>query len=596
MATAYETQLLNKKFQGNIVIKILGTYFSIWRPDSGLSIDYPYTRSIKSLIVNPTQVDLKRANQTISNYSFKIVDKDGILTTLIKDRGDAMLGQQVEIWIGRMTGSFDFSNYFKLPITKVKKIDHSENAYYFSTTETTDRMNAPVFDLTGKLEDAILSSTTTFTLIESIASWPSSGLGKIENEFFSWASKNDGARTISGILRGLKGTSAVDHDAGNMIERVYDVSDNPINILLKLLISNGGGGAYDVYPDGLGIDPVLIDLTAIEALRDSIFTGETFSFSLYGIENALKFIEEEILLACNLRFITSNQSKISLALLDQSVFGSTLQAINEDTITTYPKWEVDDNQITNVIEIQWDWDEGTQQYLEVDTYRDTDSISVNGERAPYKIQFKGPKAAAGGQAIVNDRGDRLLTRFSSPNPVITLKTHVDKHLYEVGSKVLLTSSQIPYVSGTLTFATELEIISRGINFETGDVAFKLAFTSYSGIRPCYIAPSDIITVVTSQKIIQVAAGRGDCYTVGWKMRLWDIAALAYTADPVNTIASIVGDVITFENDWTTVLSPSNYRLKFADYDEATEDQHRYCFISDMGNDFADGSSTYRITF
>jgi hypothetical protein len=289
-------------------------------------------------------------------------------------------------------------------------------------------------------------------------------------------------------------------------------------------------------------------------------------------------------------------SKISVALLDQSVFGDAPASIDEDTIGSYPGWEVDDNSIVNVLQIEWDWLEGTQKYNLTDTYKDAQSILDNGERKPQIIKIKGPKLAVGGQDIVDDRGARFLTRFATPNPVITFKTQISKHLLTVGSKVLVQSSQIPYVSGTLQFATELEIISRGINFETGDVAFKLAFTSYSGFRPCYIAPSDIAGVITNQKTVDVPAGRGLCYEVGWKMRLWNIAAIGYTADVVNEIASIVGDTITFVDNFVTTLTPSAFRLKFADYDDVSEDQKRYCFISDAGNDFADGASTYSITF
>ena len=212
------------------------------------------------------------------------------------------------------------------------------------------------------------------------------------------------------------------------------------------------------------------------------------------------------------------------------------------------------------------------------------------------MQLKGPRSVSGGQAIVDDRADRLLTRFASPNPEISISTHIDKHLLMVGSKVLLTSSQIPYVSGTLQFATELEVISRGINFETGDVKFKLAFTSYSGIRPCYIAPSDVMVNIIDQSTIDVPAGRGPCYEVGWKMRIWDIAAIGYASTQVNEIASIVGDTITFVDPSSTTLTDNDFRLKFCDYDDATQDQKRYCFISDMGNDFPDGASTYSITF
>lgn len=596
MASAYEIELGKKNFRSNVVIKLIGQYFAIHQPDSGLIIPSPFDKSVKSIIVNPTQVDLLRANQTIANYSFRLLDKDESITALIKERANAFSGQEVEIYVGRITGSFDFADYFKLPTVKVKQISHSENAYYFSCSEITDRMQKGVFNLAGKLEDAILAATSTFTLVNDTTNWPVSGTGKLEDEFFSWSGKDDSLRELTGVLRGLKGTDAVDHDAGTDISWVYDVTENPLNILLKLLISGGGGGVYDVYEDGLGIDQNLVDITEIESIRDAIFFGEQFSYSLYDIDDCLQFIEDEILLGCNLRLITSNAGKISIAVLDQSVFGTSLMSIDETTISAYPSWEVTDDDIQNVIEFQWDWDEGTQNFLQLSTYKNQDSIDVNGEREAYQVALKGPRVALDGQTIIDDRSDRFLQRFASSNPKISLKTQIDTHIAELGSKVLVQSSQIPSNTGTLEFATELEVISRGINFETGDVTLKVAFTSYSDIRKCYIAPSDIAITIVDQRTVIVAAGRGDAYSLGWKMRLWDIVGISYTVDSVNIIESIAGDKITFVNDWVTLLTAGNFRIKFADYDDATIDQRRYCFISDSGNDFPDGSSTYRITF
>ena len=596
MATPYELQLNNKKFRPNIVIRFLSTYFAIEQPDSGLAISYPYSRVVQGLTVSPTQVDLERATQTIASYSFKLTDKNGVITALVKDKATALRGEQVEIWVGRRTGSFDFSNYFKLPNTFIKKVDHSENAYYISTSDSTDRLTRAIFSITGKLEDAVLPFTNSFTLQDSTASWPTSGMAKIEDEIFSWTGKNDTLRRLTGIVRGELGTEPVSHDATADIFFAHTDTDNPLNILLKLMISGGGGGVYDVYPSGLGISQSLIDIAGIEELRDEIFFDDVFSFNFYQISNALNFIEPEILSPCNVRFVISTDSKISLAILDQSLFGAATNTIDEDTITTYPKWSVDDNDTMNVIQMSWDWDDVLQQFNQVTVRKDADSIAMNGERSPFKVSFKGVKASLNGAAFIEKFSQRYLARFANPTPEISFKTQIDKHLASEGSKVLVISSQIPAVNGTLQFANELEVLSRAINFETGDVSFKLAFTSYTGVRGCFIAPSDIFLTVIDQKTITVPAGRGLQYQTGWKMRLWNIAAIDYTADAVNEIAFIVGDTITFVNNFSTTLTANNFRIKFANYDEITEDQKRYCFISNLGNDFADGKSTYRITF
>ncbi|OQA04089.1 MAG: hypothetical protein BWY68_00520 [bacterium ADurb.Bin400] len=110
------------------------------------------------------------------------------------------------------------------------------------------------------------------------------------------------------------------------------------------------------------------------------------------------------------------------------------------------------------------------------------------------------------------------------------------------------------------------------------------------------------------------------------MLLWDEVGQVYEADPPNKIvgieedgnylltesgnfliaengnfltqeADIGDDTIIFENNWTTTVTfPNTYRIRFADYDEATASQHRYGFISDGGANFDDGTPTYKVTY
>lgn len=62
----------------------------------------------------------------------------------------------------------------------------------------------------------------------------------------------------------------------------------------------------------------------------------------------------------------------------------------------------------------------------------------------------------------------------------------------------------------------------------------------------------------------------------------------------NVIASIVGDQITFENDWTGLVAGSTM-IRFADYDDSSLDQtSRYAYIVGGSGLFADGTGGYKI--
>lgn len=589
-----------KRFIPNVVILIGAQYYAIRNPDSGLTITAPFDRCISSMVLNPTSIDIKRVNTTIASYSFRLVDLQNVITTLIAGNAAAFVGQEVTIYLGRSRAnanepSIPFSDYYELPKTRIKKVEHSDNSYSFSSTEDTDRMNQPIFDATSALAVDILAGTTTLTMRDDISAFPASGFLKIDNEFMSYSSKNDGTKTFSGVIRGELTSVPAAHSANTSAYQVQTITDNPLNIVLRILASVGGGGSYDNLQDGCGLSSSLIDIAGIETLRDNLFSGVQFTLSFYNITSALKTLENEILQPCNLRFSYSKDSKLTLAILDRAIFVEETDIIDEDSISKYPKWSVDDSKIVNSLKIAWDYQEGSNQYLRNDVYEDATSIAAYGRRAPLSFSFKGIKAALGGAAFIDDYQRILLTRLSQPVAEVSLSTHIDKSLQTIGDKALVKTGTIPSLDGTLNFATEMEIVERAINFQTGDVNFKLAFTSFTGIRSCYIAPSDLFSTVIAQDKVTAPVGRGAMYFVGWKVRLYNNLTRTYEADPVNEIASIASDTITFVTPWATTIT-TNHKLKFADYDDCVDTQKRYCFISDSGANFDDGKPTYRITY
>lgn len=592
----YASELVNKQYTGNVVIRFLSTYFSIRQPDSGLSVGASYVGLVSSLQLSPVKIDPRVVQTPIANYSFKLLDKENVITALVKDYGQDIIGEEIEIWVGRTGVAMAFADYHQLPTTKVKKIEHSENAYAFSTAEDTDRIATPIYDQKTRLSIDILSGTTIITGLDDISGFPAAGRIKIEDEFFDYASKDDGTKTFSGIIRAVNGSTAVAHDALVDMMLAETISDNPINIILNILVSPSGGGAYDILDDGVNLDVGLVDVTAIEALRDSKFVDVEFELTLCDIPDALKYIEEQLLAPCGLRFGYGDSSTLTLFKLDQPIFVEPTDRIDEDTITTYPKWVVDENKIVNEIVVEWDYDEGTATFNERDTYTDTDSQTAFGRRPSRRFSFKGVQALLDGQEFVDQFAEDMLYRLANPSVQIDCSGQIDKHLLSPGEITILESSQVPRYDGTLGFDTEVEILGRGIDHVKGEVKWTFGFSSFSLIRSGYIAPSDLIVTKVSQKIITVASGRGAAYEVGYKIRLYNEVTDAYTADAVNTIESISGDTITFVNNFVTVLVPTTHRIKFADYDESvTAEQYRYCFISDDGNDFGDGERTYSIT-
>lgn len=597
---SYETKIRDdKEYIGNVVVRFLGEYFTLWNPDSGLVVKSTYKNLVGSLVLNPTTIDPKKVSTTIASYSVKLTDVGNVISELVKLSGEDLVGQPVDIWLGRVKAgaqdtALDFADYFKLPTTRIKEISRQDNAYTFKTTEETDRMNRPIYDTKTRLSGTVLAATTTFSVKDAIDDFPASGFLKIRNEFVGYTAKDNTLKTFTGLTRGEFSTLPDDYDDNEAVLIAEQVSGNPITTILKILISNGGGGAYDTLKDGLGIDPDLIDLVEIEAIRDELFPNVSFVSHLYDIDSALNELETEFLAPLNLRFTYSKDSKLTLAVLDKARFVDEVDVVDDDTVTSFPKWTVNDNKITNQIEIDWDYNEATAKYAQRTVFVDDDSVAAYGKKSSLKLKFKSLRASLSGQDFVNTFGAALLSRLSYPIPEIEVSTQIDKSLLNIGDKTLLRSSNLPNASGKLNFAEEMEVISRSINYQTGDVKLKLAFTSFTGVRSCYIAPSDTIQVVTAQDVVEVGAGKGDLWGVGWKVKLWDNVAHEYTADATNEIASIDGDEITFVDPWATTLIASQHRLKFPFFDEASEDQKRYCFISPDGLDFSNSEKSYKI--
>ncbi len=627
MSTAYVDEILNnKKFTGNIVIQVGDTYFGIRSPDSGLVIDSPYDKSVVSLTLNPTSVDVLKVTTTISSFTFRLSDKGNIITSLVLGDAQNLIGLPVTIWLGRSGTGMAFSDYFALPLTYVQKLDHADNTYSFSCSTSAQRMDRPIYAFTSATAVDLLVGTTIWTMRDDLTNFPTSGFLKIEDEFVSYSGVDLVNNQFTGVIRGELNSVPAAHAQFTDSVLVETVTDNPLNILLKILVSGGGGSAYDVLQDGLGIDNTLVDIADIESLRDDVFLGDQFTLSLYSIDSALKYIEDEILMPNGLRLTVSRNSKISVAVLNSARFVEETDIIDEDTITKYPKWSLDGVTVTNEIQIQWDFNEATQVFEKYSVFTNTDSITLYGASSPLALAFKGIKSALSGAALINAFGAKLLDRLSLPTPVIQVNTQLDKSIQNVGDKAYLVSSKIPAADGTLNFASDLEIISRSINQTSGDVQFKLAFTSFTNMRSAYIAPSDLITTFISQSRVNVTLGRGSYYLVGWYMRLWDELNQVYCADPPNKIIAITDagkylltqggdkivtqagegieleqdateDTITFLTDWaTTLVAGGRYRIRFADYDDAVDSQKRYGFISAGGANFPDGKPTYKVTY
>jgi len=591
--TTYDESLLSKKFRPNIIVYLKGEYFSVHQPDSGLVIDSDKVGMVKSLVLNPVTIDPSRPSTTISTISFSLLDKAGVVTNLFLNESNYLQNEEVLVYLGRVGVSMAFSDYFLLPRCYISQCSKNDGSWNFSTQEKKDRINRRVFSASTKLSGSILADTTEIT-VQDVTKIRDSGLVKIENEFLSYTGRDLVNGRITGCVRGERDTIAATHALGKDVYQADEIQANPIEILISLLVSTGGGGSYDTLIDGAAIDESLIDVTQMEDVRDQLVSGIEFNLALSNIESLQQFIENEILYPLGLRLRTNSNSKIGLAVLNRTYFDVDTKDFTHDNITKNPSFSVVDSKIVNKVKVNWAWDDATADFLKVYEQEDAGSIASFGEQI-LEISMKGPRESLGGLDIVTDVADQFIKRFSVPRPEISLSMQMDASTALIGDKVNFESALVVDIdTGLLGLEKDLELVSRAINVQTGDVTTKLAFTWYSGVRQCFISPTDTIVSTASQARAAIATGRGALYRKTWVLKLWDNIAREFVSGETNTISSVVGDEIFFTNDWVATLN-TDRRFVFADYDEVVEQQKKYCFISNDGNNFTDGKPAYKIT-
>lgn len=591
---SYSAEVAKQTISVNVVAKIGDEYYARVQPDSGLVIPDEHL-ILDDPQINGTNLDIREVSTPVGGFTFKLKDEDEFITKVIMLDANNFLEKTVEVFVGFKTGSFDWADYKKVANTRISNITKITNGYSVKSKEVISLLTNPTYNVADKLAINILPVSLTLDL-EDVSGFPTTGLIKINGEFIRYNGITN--NTLENLTRGVLGTPAAAHSSGSDAYLVTELIDtNPIDMLLQLMLSKDGDlnndPTYDVLPNGLGLTSDEVNIAEFEAVRDSYFNGEQFRLYMYNQNNTLKYIEAELLRATNCR-IFSLDGKISISVLDQVDVTGEVPEINEDTIIGTPTWTLGSNKIVNVIRIKYDYDEATGLYNKSQTFEDQDSIDVFGRKTPLNYSFKGAIEALNGGSIVANRGERLLNRLSTPRGNITVKCEFDASETEIGANILLNHRFLPKQGAGLGIYDQLEVMSRSINLKDAVINLKLEYTSFTGIRVPFIAPSPNIAAVINQRTFEVPDG--SCFNVGFALKLWNNDTNEYYPDTVNLIESIDGNVITMANDFTTILT-TEIRIKMADYNSnSTQQRNRYASVGNDSGLFDDGTKSYQIIF
>lgn len=612
MSLQTELDAVNQ-YKVNLVVGIgdTPTYFSKRAVDSGLTVDANKIGLIHDVKVNPTSVNLTRIRSSINSTTVTIYDgleEAQVFTVFMGTDANALIGQSIKVYIGLNTsGGFAFADYVLLNAYVIRSIAKSGASYKIRATSLTFDWARPFFSTKATLNTAINDTDTTWlvdTATDIFQTAATTGRLRISGgdstEFVQYTGKSFAASitTFTGVARADLSSTAAAFAIGASIDEVKKLRDDPITLYLQLLLSGSGavgaGAAYDVLHDGLAVDEDDIDIAAIEQIRTDFYSGDTFTLYLYDIENALKYLETRFFTPNQLRPIETSGGKISLAILDQVASGASLPELNTDNTLPNPGWKTTKDNIINQFDIKWAWSEGLKTHTKITTFIDTDSQTSFGIQIGKTLEIDAAQAADAGQGLVNDRGARLLARFSTPQTTITAKSFLKTYANDVGSDVLFTHSDVPAPGGGgLGISEALEILTRAINLTTGIVSNTLVFTSYANIRTGVLCPSPLIATVNSQLSFDVADGT--CYKAGYAIRM-DDALGAPLADGNRIIDTVVGNTITVTVAFVTTLL-TTFRVRFANYDApwSAEQRGQFAAVGDNSGTFSnDSSEIYKI--
>jgi hypothetical protein len=348
--------------------------------------------------------------------------------------------------------------------------------------------------------------------------------------------------------------------------------------------------------DGIQVDRNLFNVTEIEALRDSDFAGETFTFELHNIQNTLDWFEKEILLPNNLRFATG-AGLYTFVLLDQTPFGSTIE-FNSTNVIGKPSYKTSNRSVRTKCRINYGWNVETSTYSTFQELTDASALANYGEQETFIVNSKGIPDTAGGDTLATSRLSIWSERLSTTRPVIVVKTFFSEFDLNIGTGVLVTLS-LPDQTGTLAYAKDLEVQKKSVDLAKGIITWELTATAETGLRRAFISPTEILASAPTTTTLTVPSGRGDAEwaaaaTKNWEVRFVNATTGAAISGPFGISARTTD---TFTIDEAHGASTGD-RMKFANYDEVATDQKRYGFTSNNATPgFAsDGTLDYQITF
>lgn len=200
-----------------------------------------------------------------------------------------------------------------------------------------------------------------------------------------------------------------------------------------------------------------------------------------------QFIESEINLLTGTFMPVYADGALGLKRMANILAGAPyVQLLDDTNVVQAQRVEHDFEALRNVVQIDWNWEVGRDDFTRINLLVDANSITNHGRAEPLKLEFRGLHGSRHTSSMLAQRFDAIRDRYT--NPPLKTNVRVMPHLntLEVGDVVRLKPKTLrDFVSGG-DLDRSFEIQNTSINWVTGDVNLELFGSSQA---PGAISPT-----------------------------------------------------------------------------------------------------------
>lgn len=492
-------------------------------------------------------------------------DEDETLTRLFKGRN--VVGNRAVIFGGYE--GMPFTDYVMLYTGKITKVGFRTGVYTFDVDANLDRINKTLFSQLGGFGDGgtttatgtINSGDTTITLNDSSNMYDDSagsnsmnisqGSGRYiglyfrledtsdtTGDTFEYMLVNNTGHTdpLYSVTRGQLGTTAltITSQADQEIRLVYSFQDNPVNILLKLLlttdVSNPSfstgvqhttydlqfGGATD---DALGcaFNVSDLDVESFETIRDDWIPNDIWRVDFYKSTRIKGWIEKHILKPLSMNWFLNKSGKLSLSYLKPPLAGEDSITLDESNVVGIPELEMTTDDVINDATVSWDYDVVQDDYGNITEELDATSQATYDVDRPINIEARGVDSNYGGATLASSYGQQKLRYFKDPNPLIPLPVLFNVGAFiEPGSIHIIDHPKIPNLTtGEMGLTRKVWISAKTIDWVSGTVELECIPILFgldgriAVVGPAGVSDFDSASEETKEKYIFISDVNGE---------------------------------------------------------------------------------------